>query len=250
MQQFNQFWVARRRALLSGAAFAGVLLAGVAGQPALAACTFSDANTFSCGSMVTGPADVMINATSEATTGTIEAGATISGLGLGIVAGPGGSLNIINNGAVTGSIIGLTIGSVAGNITYSGNGSASGGLAAAGLSIFAGPGTIAVGTADTPVIPNFSGFAGLATVSSTATSIFLNGGSLSSLGAYGLQMQGGDVSAKLTGVRPSRMPARQGPAMAFFRRPSPVRRASHRTRISVVPEALSLTASCLRETTV
>ncbi|WP_180375657.1 autotransporter domain-containing protein [Mesorhizobium sp. 8] len=141
----------------------------------------------------------MINATSEATTGTIEAGATISGLGLGIVAGPGGSLNIINNGAVTGSIIGLTIGSVAGNITYSGNGSASGGLAAAGLSIFAGPGTIAVGTADTPVIPNFSGFAGLATVSSTATSIFLNGGSLSSLGAYGLQMQGGDVSATLTG---------------------------------------------------
>ncbi|MBN9245369.1 MAG: autotransporter-associated beta strand repeat-containing protein, partial [Mesorhizobium sp.] len=208
MHQLDQSRAARRRALLSGTAFAGVLLAGVAGQAdgALAACTFSDTYTFSCGSMVSTPADWVAVHTGGVTTGTIEAGATISQAGLAVNAGAGSSLDIVNNGTVTGSLMGLGLAADGGNVTYSGNGSASAtlaGLAPAGLAIGAKTGFIAVGTADTPVVPHFSGPAGLWTQTDIGPiSVFLNGGSLSSFDANGggLVMQGGgNVSAALTG---------------------------------------------------
>ncbi|MBN8974266.1 MAG: hypothetical protein J0H51_19940, partial [Rhizobiales bacterium] len=130
-QQFQQSWAARRRSLLSGTAFAAIMLAGVAGQSdsALAACTFSDANTFSCGSMVTTPADLVPITANGVTTGTVEAGATISGEGLS-VSTAGGSFIIVNNGTVTGTTAGfnlLALQPQGGNITYLGNGSATGG---------------------------------------------------------------------------------------------------------------------------
>jgi len=202
MQQFNQSWVARRRALLSGTAFAGVLLAGVVGQAdrALAACTFSDAHTFSCGSMVTTPADFVPITASGVTTGTVEAGATISGEGLS-VSTAGGSFIIVNNGTVTGTTAGfnlLALQPQGGDITYLGNGSATGG---AGLNIRTTSGAIAVGTAGTPVAPTFSGGYGLMAQSDTGPiSVLLNGGSVTSFGVGGLGMvSGGNISATLTG---------------------------------------------------
>ncbi|MGN6143867.1 MAG: autotransporter outer membrane beta-barrel domain-containing protein, partial [Mesorhizobium sp.] len=184
------------------------MFAGVAGQPssALAACTFSDTYTFSCGSMVSTPLDWVAVHTAGVTTGTIETGATISQAGLAVNAGAGSSLNIVNNGTVTGSLMGLLLAADGGNVTYSGNGSASAtlaGLTPAGLAIGAKTGFIAVGTADTPVVPHFSGPSGLWTqTDSGPISVFLNGGSLSSFDANGggLVMQGGgNVSAALTG---------------------------------------------------
>jgi hypothetical protein len=202
MQQFQQSWAARRRGLLSGTAFAAIMLAGVAGQSdsALAACTFSDANTFSCGSMVTTPADLVPITANGVTTGTVEAGATISGEGLS-VATAGGSFIIVNNGTVTGTTAGfnlLALQPQGGDITYLGNGSATGG---AGLNIRTTSGTIAVGTAGTPVAPTFSGGYGLLAQSDTGPiSVFLNGGSVTSFGVGGLGMvSGGNISATLTG---------------------------------------------------
>ncbi|MGN6305649.1 MAG: autotransporter outer membrane beta-barrel domain-containing protein, partial [Mesorhizobium sp.] len=203
MQQFNQLWVARRRALLSGTAFAGVLLAGVAGQAdgALAACTFSDANTFSCGSMVTTPADGVPITANGVTTGTVEAGATISGVGLG-VGTAGGSFIIVNNGTVTGTTTGLSLQALqpqGGDITYLGNGSASA-TAGVGLSILTTTGAIGVGTANTPVVPTFSGAYGLQAQSDTGPiSVFLNGGSVTSFGGGLAMVSGGNISATLTG---------------------------------------------------
>jgi outer membrane autotransporter protein len=201
-QKFYHSRAARRRALLSGTAFAGVLLAGVAGQTdgALAACTFSDANTFSCGSMVTKPADFVPITASGVTTGTVEAGATISGEGLS-VATAGGSFIIVNNGTVTGTAAGFNLQAPqpqGGDITYLGNGSASGG---AGLNIRTTSGAIAVGMAGTPVAPTFSGGYGLMAQSDTGPiSVLLNGGSVTSFGVGGLGMvTGGNISATLTG---------------------------------------------------
>jgi autotransporter-associated beta strand protein len=201
-QQFQQSWAARRRSLLSGTAFAAIMLAGVAGQSesALAACTFSDTNTFSCGSMVTTPADLVPITANGVTTGTVEAGATISGEGLS-VATAGGSFIIVNNGTVTGTTAGfnlLALQPQGGDITYLGNGSATGG---AGLNIRTTSGTIAVGTAGTPVAPIFSGGYGLMAQSDTGPiSVFLNGGSVTSFGVGGLGMvSGGNISATLTG---------------------------------------------------
>jgi outer membrane autotransporter protein len=210
-QKLYQSWAAHRRALLSGSAFAGVLLAGVTGQAdrALAACTFSDIYTFYCGSTVTPPADVVTITTGGVTTGTIGAGATISGAGLSVSSVAGGSLNIINNGTVTGSSMGLGLATVGGgNVAYSGSGSAASatlaGVALGGLTITTKTGSITVGTAGTPVVPHLSGPAGLWAESvSGPISVFLNGGVLSSFdgtSAGGLFVRsGGNVSATLTG---------------------------------------------------
>lgn len=202
-QKFYHSWAARRRALLSGTAFAGLVFAGVTGQvgSALADCTFSDTYTFSCGSMVTTPADFVPIIANGVTTGTVEAGATISGEGLS-VATAGGSFIIVNNGTVTGTAAGfnlLALQPQGGDITYLGNGSASA-TAGAGLSIRTTTGAIAVGMANTPVVPTFSGAYGLLAQSDTGPiSVFLNGGSVTSFGG-GLAMEsGGNISATLTG---------------------------------------------------
>ncbi|MBN8977438.1 MAG: autotransporter domain-containing protein [Rhizobiales bacterium] len=201
-QQFQQSWAARRRSFLSGTAFAAIMLAGVAGQAdgALAACTFSDIYTFSCGSMVSTPADFVPITANGVTIGTVEAGATISGEGLS-VATAGGSFIIVNNGTVTGTAAGFNLQGLqpqGGDITYLGNGSA-GATAGAGLSIRTTTGAIAVGTANTPVVPTFSGVYGLLAQSDAGPiSVFLNGGSVT--GGSGLAMEsGGNISATLTG---------------------------------------------------
>lgn len=66
-------------------------------------------------------------------TGGVSAGQTVSGQGLSIVAGVlGAPIAFTNNGAVVGPGEGLQLASAGGDITYSGNGSASATTAGAG----------------------------------------------------------------------------------------------------------------------
>lgn len=220
-QQFQQPRASIRRTLLAGTAFTGVLFAGIAAHSgsALAACTVTSLpNTVTCDTTVT-TATTNFDAASTTSndynqtfnsgggvTGAVNAGQTVSGQGLWIVAGvPGAPITFTNNGAVLGAGEGLQLSSAGGNITYLGNGSASGTIAGAGGLIISagGAGSITVGTSGAPIAANFSGSSALVTSSGGATDVFLNGGSLTATSGTGaglfLTTGTGNISATLTG---------------------------------------------------
>jgi uncharacterized protein with beta-barrel porin domain len=224
--QFHKSGASLRRALLAGITFVSVVIAGVAGHPgnALAACAVSGAfwltaNTVACNTTVTtGTINIDAASTSSSdyqqlfTTGgtvtaVVNAGQTVSGEGLWIASSEAGAaVTLANNGSVTGAGYGVYLKSNGGDISYSGNGGASGSVASGFAGLFAvttGSGAITIGASGAPVTGSFSGGSGIiAEAGSGAISVFLNGGSLTAAEAAGagLGMIGaGDVSATLTG---------------------------------------------------
>lgn len=220
-QQFQQPRASIRRTLLAGTAFTGTFIAIIASQSgsALAACSVtSSPNTVTCDTTVT-TATANFDAASTTSndynqifnsgggvTGGVNAGQTVSGQGLWIVAGViGAPITFTNNGAVVGAGQGLQLSSAGGNITYSGNGSANGTIAGAGGLVIsaANAGSITVGTSGAPIAANFSGSSALVTSSGGATDVFLKGGSLTATSGTGaglsLTSGTGNISAALTG---------------------------------------------------
>ena len=230
MQQFLQSRAKLKRAFLVSTAFSGALAIGVIGHShrALAACaitggTIAGPNTVACDTTVT-TATVNTDAASTTSsdseqaftqggtvTATVHAGQNISGNGLWIESSEAGAaVTFTNNGSVTGPSYGVNLISNHGNVSYSGNGSANGGLAGAaggvaGLftSTNGGSGGITIGTNGAPVAASFSGKSGLIADAGTgAINVFLNGGSLTAMDSAGsgMALQGsGNVSATLTG---------------------------------------------------
>jgi outer membrane autotransporter protein len=208
------------RALLSSTILGAPVL--MAPQQTLAACSTSGTNpvTILCAENTTTTDTTNSTSPNPATSdrrqlfdanliGQVNAGVTVSGFGLLLVANAGGAgINFTNNGSVIG---GATLQGNGGTINYSGNGSISNSSLASALVIGnAGTGVINFGTAATPIAPNFSAGTGIQIVTNDGDqNSFLNGGTVSITTPTGigldLQSNAGNINATIgnTNIRNS-----------------------------------------------
>jgi hypothetical protein len=205
-----------RASLLACTALAGGIAAGLFGttQNVLAQCAVTAApNTVTCanktaadstntnaGTASSSDREQSFNA-GGSVTAMVNSGATVTGFGLAITnnqAGPSGAITATNNSTVTLTTLpgGAHGGTAAfnlnasvggGSINYSGNGNVSdGGKGAVALNMVTSSGTVTVGSAGTPVVPNYSGTSGLViSTASGAQNVFLDGGNVTVTNAGG-----------------------------------------------------------------